>query len=372
MMPARGGRPLLLIDLAVPRDIDPTCARAAGRDPATTSTTCRRQVARNAARAPRRGAQGRGHRRGGDPGVRAAGSARSRCCRRSPRCARAATRRRRAAGRERGPLGVAVRARPRARRGARARRREPAAARADRCACRQLDARAPPRAPAAAARAVRARGARPRPSRRGGEVRAPRRRDAVDALRIGTRGSALALAQARCGGRARSAAREIVDDHHRRRPRRAAPATSRAGSTRIEARAARRARSTSRCTRRRTSRASWPTGTLSWRRRARADPRDALVGARALDALPRGRARRARASLRRRAQLLAVRPDLDVVELRGNVDTRLRKLDAGEVDAIVLAAAGLERLGRRGRPADAARLRPRAGPGHARDRGAGG
>ena len=50
-------------------------------------------------------------------------------------------------------------------------------------------------------------------------------------------------------------------------------------------------------------------------------------------------------SLRRRAQLLSVRPDLEVVELRGNVDTRLRKLDAGEVDAIVLAAAGLERLG---------------------------
>src|SRR5215210_1212516 len=50
-------------------------------------------------------------------------------------------------------------------------------------------------------------------------------------------------------------------------------------------------------------------------------------------------------SLRRRAQLLSVRPDLDVVELRGNVDTRLRKLDAGEVDAVVLAAAGLERLG---------------------------
>ena len=59
-------------------------------------------------------------------------------------------------------------------------------------------------------------------------------------------------------------------------------------------------------------------------------------------------------SLRRRAQLLAVRPDLDVVELRGNVDTRLRKLDAGEVDAIVLAAAGLERLGvkRAGVPLD--------------------
>lgn len=50
-------------------------------------------------------------------------------------------------------------------------------------------------------------------------------------------------------------------------------------------------------------------------------------------------------SLRRQAQVLSVRPDLEVVELRGNVDTRLRKLDAGEADAIVLAAAGLERLG---------------------------
>ena len=61
-------------------------------------------------------------------------------------------------------------------------------------------------------------------------------------------------------------------------------------------------------------------------------------------ALPEG-ARVGTSSLRRRAQLLAARPDLEVVELRGNVDTRLRKLDAGEADAIVLAAAGLERLG---------------------------
>jgi hydroxymethylbilane synthase len=50
--------------------------------------------------------------------------------------------------------------------------------------------------------------------------------------------------------------------------------------------------------------------------------------------------------MRRRAQLLAVRPDLEIVEVRGNVDTRLRKLAAGEVDALVLARAGLERLGR--------------------------
>ena len=64
-----------------------------------------------------------------------------------------------------------------------------------------------------------------------------------------------------------------------------------------------------------------------------------------LDGLPDG-ARVGTASLRRRAQVLARRPDLDVVEIRGNVDTRIRKLLAGEVDALVLAAAGLERLGR--------------------------
>jgi hydroxymethylbilane synthase len=78
---------------------------------------------------------------------------------------------------------------------------------------------------------------------------------------------------------------------------------------------------------------------------AREDPRDVLVGAPSLDALPEG-ARVGTSALRRQAQLLAVRPDLAVVELRGNVDTRLRKLADGEVDALVLAAAGLARLGR--------------------------
>jgi hydroxymethylbilane synthase len=79
----------------------------------------------------------------------------------------------------------------------------------------------------------------------------------------------------------------------------------------------------------------------------REDPRDALVGAGSLDELPAG-ARVGTASLRRRAQLLAAREDLEVVALRGNVDTRLRKLAAGECDALVLAAAGLRRLGRAG------------------------
>lgn len=76
----------------------------------------------------------------------------------------------------------------------------------------------------------------------------------------------------------------------------------------------------------------------------REDAADVLVGVDSLDALPEG-ARVGTASLRRRAQLLAVRDDLDVVELRGNVDTRLRKLRDGQCDALVLAAAGLRRLG---------------------------
>jgi hydroxymethylbilane synthase len=77
----------------------------------------------------------------------------------------------------------------------------------------------------------------------------------------------------------------------------------------------------------------------------RADPRDVLVSrARDLAALPPG-ARVGTASVRRRAQLRARRPDLDVVVLRGNVDTRLRRWRDGDFDAIVLAAAGLARLG---------------------------
>ena len=77
----------------------------------------------------------------------------------------------------------------------------------------------------------------------------------------------------------------------------------------------------------------------------RADPRDVLIGGDGgLAGLPAG-ARIGTASPRRRAQLLAHRPDLVVVLLRGNVDTRLRKWRAGEVDALLLAAAGLARLG---------------------------
>jgi hydroxymethylbilane synthase len=77
----------------------------------------------------------------------------------------------------------------------------------------------------------------------------------------------------------------------------------------------------------------------------RADPYDALCGAPSLDALA-DRARVGTSSLRRAAQLRALRDDLEVLELRGNVDTRLGRLHAGDYDAIVLARAGLDRLGR--------------------------
>ena len=78
---------------------------------------------------------------------------------------------------------------------------------------------------------------------------------------------------------------------------------------------------------------------------SREDPRDAICGASSLGALPAG-ARVGTSSLRRAAQIRAARSDLEVVEVSGNVDTRLRKLAEGQVDALVLAVAGLHRLGR--------------------------
>ena len=90
-----------------------------------------------------------------------------------------------------------------------------------------------------------------------------------------------------------------------------------------------------------------PTGLAIGAVLPRDDPRDALVardGA-GLANLPQG-ARIGTASLRRRAQLLRLRPDLDVAPIRGNVDTRLNKLASGEVDALVVALCGLERLGK--------------------------
>ena len=80
----------------------------------------------------------------------------------------------------------------------------------------------------------------------------------------------------------------------------------------------------------------------------REDPRDVFCSVHygAIDQLPQG-AKVGTSSLRRQAQLRAIRPDLEICSLRGNVDTRLRKLEDGEYNAIILAAAGLNRLGKR-------------------------
>jgi hydroxymethylbilane synthase len=99
---------------------------------------------------------------------------------------------------------------------------------------------------------------------------------------------------------------------------------------------------------------------------AREDARDAFIGAAgSLDDVPQG-ARIGTSSLRRRAQLLALRPDLELMELRGNVDTRLERLADGDFDGLVLAAAGLRRLGRAEEIAfefDPEQLTPAAGQG---------
>jgi len=97
----------------------------------------------------------------------------------------------------------------------------------------------------------------------------------------------------------------------------------------------------------------------------REDPRDALVGVNSFDKLPQG-ARLGTSSLRRSCQIAQHRPDLDIGFLRGNVNTRLAKLDKGDFDAIILACAGLIRLGfeaRIGDSIDPALSLPAAGQG---------
>ena len=201
------------------------------------------------------------------------------------------------------------------------------------------------------------------------DLRERRRRPRqVSRLRLGTRGSALALVQAEAVAAALGGA-EVVDDQDRRRRGRRQGALRRAGSS---ARSS-TARSSSASTRPRTCPASCPTG---WRwsacpaARTRAT-RSSAPPARSTE-LAEG-ARVGTSSLRRRSQLLALRPDLEIAELRGNVDTRLAQLAAGDYDGIVLATAGLARLGRadeialslRARPAD-----PGPGPGLPGARGA--
>jgi hydroxymethylbilane synthase len=164
------------------------------------------------------------------------------------------------------------------------------------------------------------------------------------ALRIGTRGSTLALAQARAVAHELAVPSELVTittagdlDHARGDKSRWVTALETAlvdGDIDLAVHSAKDVA------------AELAPGTAIVATPRRADPMDVLVGENRLVDVREG-ARVGTSALRRRAQLLAVRPDLDVTELRGNVDTRLRKRAAGEVDVLVLAAAGLDRLDRR-------------------------
>jgi hydroxymethylbilane synthase len=162
-------------------------------------------------------------------------------------------------------------------------------------------------------------------------------------VRIATRGSALALAQARhvaelLGGEAEIV--EVLTSGDRRR----AVDDKREWVLEIEE-ALERGQADLAVHSAKDVPATLPPGFVVAGVPERAAPFDALCGAESLAGLSEG-ARVGTSSLRRAAALRAMRPDLDVVELRGNVDTRLRKLADGECDAAVLALAGLQRLGR--------------------------
>ena len=184
---------------------------------------------------------------------------------------------------------------------------------------------------------------------------------ARDTLRVGTRGSRLALWQAdhvvarlRAGHAGLGVERVIVRTLGDKRPEAALAAIGGRGAFTREIEDALRRGTIDVAVH---SLKDLPTGTAEGLELGavlvREDPRDALLSkvAPSLQALPEG-ARIGTSSLRRRAQLLALRADLRVIDLRGNVPTRLEKLERGECDAIVLARAGLLRLGLEGRIAE--------------------
>jgi hydroxymethylbilane synthase len=163
-------------------------------------------------------------------------------------------------------------------------------------------------------------------------------------LRIGTRGSALALAQARAVASALGGDAEIVPIRTSG-DRSAAPIGDKSRFVK-EIEDALLAREVDVAVHSaKDVPGTLPEGLVIGAVPAAEDPRDALVGCASPEELPEG-ASVGTSSLRRRSQLLATRPDLDVRPLRGNVDTRLRKLESGEYEAIVLALAGLRRLDR--------------------------
>ena len=200
---------------------------------------------------------------------------------------------------------------------------------------------------------------RPPPARHGhgGRVsgraahRLPRQHAGARPERVGARRAARGATRA-CASRSRSSRPRATSSSTRRSPRSA----TRGCSPRSSRRPCSTAAPTSPCTRPRTCPRRSPRAWPSSPSRAREDVRDVFVppvagrrsrsgaGPLTLDDLPQG-ARVGTSSLRRRSQLLALRPDLELVDIRGNVQTRLRKLEEQGMAGTILAAAGLARLG---------------------------
>ena len=343
VMAEREARPLLLIDIAVPRDIEPDCREVAGGH----RLRHRRRPADR--RTERRGARSRGDAGGTDHRGRARPlPALARLARGGADDRRAARARRRGrapgAGRERKPLGGPRRGRPGAGRadGEGDRLADPA----------RTDPADPPRRRPRRRLPVRERAARAVRSRRRDRGRVGGRRRGQGHRAAPRLRAELAWPCASPPGQPACAdpGRDGRRDARRRRAgrgllRRRCRATNRASCARSSRRCSTGA-PTSACTRRRTCRARRSRGWRSPRcRRARTRPTPGSAPATSLEDAPEG-ARVGTVSLRRKAQLLAARPDLEVLDLNGNVDTRLRKLAEGDYDAIILAAAGLRRLGR--------------------------
>ncbi len=165
-------------------------------------------------------------------------------------------------------------------------------------------------------------------------------------LRIATRASPLAVAQARLVGQALPAPWELVEMTTRGDRRRGpgGPGAGKGQFTRELESALRRGEVHLAVHSAKDVPVEMPEGLVVAAVPARADPRDALVAAADPAALPRG-ARVGTSSRRRAEQVRGLREDLEVLPLRGNVHTRLRRLREGRFDAVVLAMAGLERLG---------------------------
>ena len=347
---SRKGRPLFLIDLAVPRDLDPAIHELDGCYLYDIDDLESVVAAEPRRPSPRGGAGGGDRRRRGRALPRVAGVARGRPGDRvAARVGRGGPRSR-------------ARARPRTGSGS-----PRPSERGGRVGDRPDRRQAAPPADGAPEGGRRRRERRQLRRGRAAPVRPRRRRADAPARRLARQPPRADAGVARVGAPSRPGARDRArPDHDRRRPRPARSRSARSASAACSSRSSRRRCSTGGSTLAvHSAKDMTSTDTAGLAVGAylpREDPRDALCGAAEL----RPGMRVGTASVRRRAQLLALEPELSIEPLRGNIDTRLRKRGERGLDAVVLAACGLDRLGLAGEIGlrfEPAEMLPEAGQG---------